>query len=106
MRKITVSRPQRIHFPFTKGKILIDGSEHGLIKGGQTVTIEVADGYHDLQVTFASMPPTHSNVVQIEPTDGDLSFEVRIVVTPGRLQSDGEDIIGSSTPTYAELKRK
>ena len=102
MRKITVSRPQ-LHFPFIKGKILIDGSEREIIKARKTVTLEIADGYHDIQITFASIPPTHSNVVPIEPTDGDLTFEVKIVVTPSSSPNmDGES---THTPTYAKLTR-
>ena len=104
MRKLTVIRPQRIHFPFTKGKILIDGQEREVVKAGKTVSVEVADGYHDLQVTFASIPPTYSNVVPIEPTDGDLTFEVKIVVTPGSIPNDDGE--GTHTPTYATLTKK
>jgi len=95
MRKITLSRPQKIQFPFTKGKILIDGSECETVKAGKTVVFDIPDGFHEIQVTFASLPPTISNILVIEESDGDVSFEVKIKVP-----------MSNSGPTYAELTRK
>ena len=94
MRKITVSRPQKIQMPFTKGKILIDGNECEIVKAGKTATFEIPDGGHDIQVIFAAVPPVNSNVLRIEQSDGDTALEVKIKVP---LKND---------PTYAELTRK
>jgi len=95
MRKITVSRPQRIQLPFSKGKILIDGNECGIVKAGKTAELEIPDGGHDIQVVFAAVPPINSNVLRIEETDGGTSFEVKIKVP-----------LKNTDPTYAELIRK
>ena len=94
MRKVTVVRPQKIQLPFSKGKILIDNNECEIVKAGKTVTFEIPDGGHDIQVIFAALPPVNSNVLQIEPSDGDITFEVKIIVP---LKND---------TTYAELTRK
>jgi hypothetical protein len=77
---VTVSRPQKAVFPFTKGKILIDNSECGVVKAGKSATFEIPDGSHSIQVVFASLPPTESNYLQISASDGDAGFEVRIKV--------------------------
>ena len=95
MRKITVARPQKIQFPFTKGKILIGGNECEAVKAGKTVVFEIPDGDHDIQVVFAAIPPVNSNVLRIEATDGDAAFEVKIIVP-----------LKNTDPTYAELIRK
>ena len=94
MRKITVARPQKIQLPFSKGKILIDNKECEIVKAGKTVEFEIPDGGHDIQVVFAALPPVNSNVLRIEPSDGDVTFEVKIIVP---VKSDS---------TYAELTRK
>jgi len=80
MRKVTVSRPQKAQFPFTKGKILIDGSESEVVKAGKSATFEVPDGNHNIQVVFASVPPAESNFLQMNASDGDTRFEVKIKV--------------------------
>ena len=80
MRKVTVSRPQKAQLPFSKGKILIDGSEREIVKAGKSVTFEIPDGNHDIQLVFKAVPPVSSNVLRIESTDGDTSFEVNITV--------------------------
>ena len=95
MRKITVIRPQKLHFLFTKGKILIDRNECELVKAGKTVEFEIPDGTHDIQVTFAVAPPVNSNVLTIEESDGDTTFEVNIKVP-----------LKNAVPTYAELTKK
>ena len=95
MRKITVTRPQKIQFPFTKGKILINGTECAVIKAGKTVEFEIPDDARDIQVTFAVAPPVQSNVLQIDPADGDAAFEVKIKVP-----------LKNTDPTYAELTKK
>ena len=94
MRKITVSRPQKIQLPFSKGKILIDNNECEVVKAGKTAVFEVADGEHDIQVVFSAAPPVNSNVLRIEESDGDTAFEIKIVVP---LKNE---------PTYAELTKK
>ena len=94
MRKITVVRPQRIQLPFSKGKILVDDNEFETVKAGKTTVFEIPDGGHDIQVVFTAVPPVNSNVFRIEQTDGDIVFEVKIIVP---LKND---------PTYAELTRK
>jgi hypothetical protein len=94
MRKITIARPQKIQFPLIKGKILIDGIECETVKAGKTITFEIPDGRHDLQVVFSAVPPVNSNVIHIEQSDGDAAFEIKIVVP---LKND---------ETYAELTRK
>ena len=94
MRKVTVARPQRIQLPFSKGKILIDDKECETVKAGKTTAFEIPDGGHDIQVVFAAVPPVNSNVLRIEQSDGDVEFEVKIVVP---LKND---------TTYAELTRK
>ena len=94
MRKITVERPQKMQLPFSKGKILIDDKECEIVKAGKSATFEVPDGGHAIQVVFAAAPPVNSNVMHIEPSDGDVSFEVKIIVP---LKNDD---------TYAELTRK
>ena len=94
MRKITVARPQKMQLPFSKGKILIDDNECEVVKAGKTVTFEIPDGGHSIQMIFPAAPPVNSNVLHIEPSDGDLSFEVKIIVP---LKNDA---------TYAELTRK
>ena len=95
MRKITVERPQKIQLPFSKGKILIDDNECETVKAGKTVTFEIPDGGHDIQVIFAAVPPVNSNVIRIEESDGDIAFEVKIKVP-----------LKNTDPTYAELTRK
>ena len=95
MRKITVARPQKIQLPFSKGKILIDNKECEIVKAGKTVTFEIPDGDHDIQVIFAAAPPVNSNVLQIAQSDGDIVFEVKIKVP-----------LKNTDPTYAELTRK
>ena len=87
MRKVTVNRPQKVQFPFTKGKILIDGVEGEAVKAGKSVTFEVPDGNHRIQVVFASIPPTESNLLQVDASDGDTSFEVKIKVPFGNNDS-------------------
>ena len=94
MRKVTVNRPQKFPFPFTKGKILIDGAEFEAPKAGKAVTFEVPDGNHCIQVIFASIPPTGSNELMIEASDGDTAFEVRVKVP-----------VGSYEGTTAELTK-
>jgi len=95
MRKATVNRPQKIQLPFSKGKILIDGKECEVVKAGKTASFEIPDGGHDIQVIFAAIPPVESNILRIEPSDGDMVFDVKIIVP---LRNDD--------PTYAELTRK
>ena len=95
MRKITVIRPQKIQFLFTKGKILIDNSECAIVKAGKTAVFDIPDGSHDIQVIFATLPPVNSNILRIEPSDGDTSFEVKIKVP-----------LKNTDPTYAELTKK
>jgi len=87
MRKVTVSRPQKAVFAFTKGKILIDGSECEVVKAGKSAIFEIPDGNHRIQVVFASIPPTESNLLQIEASDGDTSFEVKIKVPLSNMDS-------------------
>jgi len=95
MRNVTVNRPQKFPFPFTKGKILIDDAEHEAApKAGKSVTFEVPDGNHCIQVVFASIPPTESNELTIEASDGDTAFEVRVKVP-----------VGSYEGTTAELTK-
>ena len=94
MRKITLSRPQRILLPFIKGKILIDDNECGTVKAGKTEKFEIADGMHAVQVIFAALPPVNSNVLYIEDSDGDTEFEIKITVP------------FKSEPIYAELIKK
>ena len=95
MRKATVNRPQKAVFPFTKGKILIDGSECEVVKAGKSATFEIPDGTHSIQVVFAGVPPTESNFLQISASDGDTSFEVKIKVPLSNMDS-----------TTAELTKK
>lgn len=80
MRSITVCRPQKMQFPLMKGKILIDGNECAQIKAGKEISFEIPDGVHDIQVIFASAPPTQSNILPIAESDGELGFEVKILV--------------------------
>ncbi|MDL2218240.1 hypothetical protein LJC27_06235 [Christensenellaceae bacterium OttesenSCG-928-M15] len=80
MRKVTVHRPQKMQFPLMKGKILIDGSECAQVKAGKEVAFEIPDGAHGIQVHFASVPPTQSNILPISELDGELIFEVKIIV--------------------------
>jgi hypothetical protein len=94
MRKVTVNRPQKVQFPFTKGKVLIDGVERETVKAGKSAAFEVPDGSHRIQVVFGSLPPTESNLLQIEASDGDTSFEVKIKVP-----------LSSSDSTTAELTK-
>ena len=95
MRKVTVNRPQKAKLPFTKGKILIDGSECEVVKAGKTATFEIPDGNHDIQLVFSSVPPVNSNVLRIDSSDGDTSFEINITVP-----------LKNEDPTYAELTKK
>ena len=95
MRKVTVSRPQKAVFAFTKGKILIDGSEREVVKAGKSATFEIPDGNHRIQVVFASIPPTESDLLQINASDGDTGFEVKIKVPLSNMDS-----------TTAELTKK
>ena len=94
MRKITVSRPQKIQLPFSKGKILVNGSERENVKAGKTVVFEIPDGNCDIQVIFAAQPPVSSNIFHIEQSDGDITFEVKIKVP-----------LSNNDPTYAELTK-
>ena len=95
MRKVTVIRPQKIQLLFTKGKILIDDKECETVKAGKTAVFDIPDGAHDIQVVFAAIPPVNSNVLRIEESDGDITFEVNIKVP-----------LKNTDPTYAELARK
>jgi len=95
MRKVSVNRPQKIKFPFMKGKILINGVECETVKAGKTAVFDVPDGNHDIQVTFPSVPPTASNVLRIDSLDGDTNFEIKIKVP-----------ISGNDPTLAELTKK
>ena len=95
MRKITVIRPQRIRLPFSKGKILIDGNDCEVVKAGKTVVFEISDDSHDIQIIFAGLPPVSSNVLRIEQSDGDMTFEVKIKVP-----------LNNADPTYAEITKK
>ena len=94
MRKVTVSRPQKIQFPFTKGKIIVGDKECAQVKAGKTETFEIPDGRQDIQVKFSSIPPTESNVITIDESDGDLNFEIKIKVSM------------NNDPTTAELTKK
>ena len=80
MRKVTVNRPQKVKLPFTKGKIMLGGNEVEVVKAGKTTTFEIPDGNHDIQIVFAAMPPVNSNVLRIDSTDGDTTFEINIIV--------------------------
>ena len=95
MRKATISRPQKVVLPFSKGKIMIDNYECDIIKPGKTVTVEIPDGNHYLQVIFAALPPVLSDVVQIMEEDGDLEFEIKIIVP-----------LTNGVETYATLTRR
>ena len=94
MRKVTVSRPQKIHLPFSKGSIMIDDKEFEVVKAGKTVTFEIPDGNHSIYMAFKALPPVTSNELLIAASDGDTSFEVKIIVP---LKND---------TTYAELTKK
>ena len=93
MRKITLSRPQKVLLPFSKGKIIVNGNECAVVKAGKTVVFEVPDDARDIQVIFAGLPPTNSNVLFINQIEGDISLEVKITVP-----------LSNEVPTYAELK--
>lgn len=80
MRKATLSRPQKMQFPLIKGNICLDGSDCAQVKAGKEVTFEIPDGAHEIQVYFASVPPTSSNVLSISELDEALAFEVKIIV--------------------------
>ena len=80
MRKVTVNRPQKAKLPFSKGKILIGGIEQEIVKAGKSVTFEVPDGNHDIQVVFKAVPPVNSNILRIDSQDGDTSFDINIIV--------------------------
>ena len=95
MRKVTVSRPQKAVFAFTKGKILVDNSEREIVKAGKSATVDIPDGTHTIQVVFAGLPPTESNFLPISASDGDTSFEVKIKVPLSNMDS-----------TTAELTKK
>ena len=94
MRKVTVSRPQKAVFPFIKGKIFIDGNECETVKAGKTTTFEIPDGYHSIYVVLKGVPPTESNSLQINASDGDASFEIKIKVP-----------LSNMNPTTAELTK-
>ena len=94
MRKVTVNRPQKIVLPFSKGKVLLDDNEIGIVKAGKSATFEIPDGAHDIQLVFKAVPPVNSNVLQIDSSDGDTNFEVKITVP---INND---------ETYAELIKK
>ena len=94
MRKLTVNRPQKMPLPFSKGKIMIDGSECGIVKAGKSATIEIPDGRHDIQLIFSGVPPVNSNALTIEESDSDLEFDVKIIVPVKNEES------------YAELTKK
>lgn len=94
MRKVTIERPQKLVLPFSKGKILIDNNECGIVKAGKTTVLEIPDGSHDIQIIFSAVPPVNSNVLNIAETDGDATFEVKIIVP---LKNE---------ETYAEITRK
>jgi len=93
MRKITVSRPEKMKLPFSKGKILIDGNECGVVKAGKTESLDIPDNSRDIQVIFAAVPPVSSNVLSIGSAD--TAFEVRIKVP-----------LKNTEETYAELTKK
>ena len=95
MRKVTVNRPQKIVFPFIKGRILIDGNECAIVKAGKTTTFEISDGHHSIQLIFGGIPSVESNIFHIDSSDGDTSFEVKITVP-----------LRNVDPTYAELTKK
>ena len=94
MRKVTISRPQKLKLPFSKGKILLDGNECEIVKAGKTTTFEIPDGNHDIQVVLAAVPPVNSNILRIDNSDGDMSLEIKITVPL------------NNTETYAELIKK
>ena len=94
MRKVTVNRPQKIVLPFSKGKVLLDGNELGIVKAGKSATFEIPDGARDIQLVFKAIPPVNSNVLHIDGSEGDTSFEVKIIVP-----LSGDD-------TTAELTKK
>ena len=93
MRKVTVSRPQKAVFAFTKGKIMIDGVERETVKAGKAATFEIPDGNHRIQVVFAGIPPTESDLLQIDASDGDTSFEVKIKVPLSNTDSTTAELI-------------
>ena len=80
MRKVTVIRSQKALLPFNKGKILIDNSECGIVKAGKTTELEIPDGAHDIQVIIAAIPAVNSNILNIEESDGDTVFDIKITV--------------------------
>jgi len=80
MRKVTVNRPQKVKLPFSKGKILLDGSECAIVKAGKSATFEIPDGNHDIQVIFSAIPPINSNIIRIDSSDGDTTIDVNIIV--------------------------
>jgi len=95
MRKVTLVRPQKMQFLFTKGKVLLDGSECAVVKAGKSVEFEIPDGSHSIQVHFPVLPPISSNTLFIEQTDGDSVFEVKINVP-----------LKNTDSTTAELTKK
>jgi len=80
MRKVTVNRPQKLKLPFSKGKVMLNGNECGIVKAGKSITFEIPDGNHDIQVVFAAIPPVNSNVLRIDSSDGDTSIKIDIIV--------------------------
>jgi len=92
MPKITVNRPERMKLLFSKGRILIDGNECGVVKAGKKVNLDIPDGSRDIQVVFKAVPPVNSNVLPIGSAD--TSFEVRIKVP-----------LKNTEETYAELTK-
>ena len=80
MRKVTVNRPQKAKLPFSKGKVLLDGNEVGIVKAGKSVTFEIPDGNHDIQLVFKAIPPVNSNVLRIDSSDGDTNIDINIIV--------------------------
>ena len=94
MRKVTVNRPQKVKLPFSKGRILLNDNEIGVVMAGKTATFDIPDGNHDIQLVFSAIPPVNSNVLRIDASDGDTSFEVTITVP------------FNSEETTAELVRK
>ena len=79
MRKLTVMRPQKV-LPFSKGSIMIDNNECGIVKAGKTETIEIPDGNCGIQLIFKALPPVNSNVIFLTEADGDTTLEVKITV--------------------------
>jgi hypothetical protein len=79
MRKLTVIRDRKVACAFVNYSILVDGREYAVIKNGKTITVEIPDGAHCINVM------NKLSIDEVQAVSGDRSLreeELRAAIPP------------------------